>query len=104
MPVIPTTLSVRTFNIVKEYLEGQKIESGKLMCYFNMVDVRKSLHMEVMQTYARDFRFFQYYIPSSAEIEKMGMEHGPILAAQPNSRGAHSFAALWQEMKEGLVG
>lgn len=72
MPVIPTTLSVRTFNIVKEYLEGQKIESDKLMCYFNMVDVRKNLHMEVMQTYARDFRFFQYYVPSSAEIEKNG--------------------------------
>lgn len=104
MPTIPTTLSVRTYQIVKDYFENNKVDTDKLMCYFNMVDIRKNLHLEVMQTYARDHRFFQFYIPTATEIEKMGLHQQPILVAQPNSRGAHSFLALWQEMKEGLVG
>ena len=103
MPAILTTLSVRTYEIVKSYFETHKINVDKLMCYFNMVDIRKSLHVEVMQSFAKDFRFFQYYIPSSSEIEKMGVSQKPVLATHPNSRGTHSFLALWQEIKEGII-
>lgn len=103
MPAIPTTLSVRTYEIVKAHMEDKKIDADKLMCYFNMVDIRKNLHMEVMQTYAKDMRFFQYFIPSSSDIEKMGLHQKPILATSPNSRGSHSFQALWEEIKEGVI-
>lgn len=103
MPAIPTTLSVRTYEIVKNHFETNRMNADKLMCYFNMVDVRKSIHLEVMQAFVKDFKFFEYFIPSSTELEKMGLTEKPLLATHPNSRGAQSFLALWQEIKEGVL-
>lgn len=103
MPIIPTTLSVRTFEIVRDYMLQQKIDDSKLMCFFNMVDVRKNLHLEVMQQIGSLNRFFQYYIPNASEIEKMGVKVKPLLYSNPASRGAQSFKALWEEIKEGIL-
>ena len=103
MPAIPTTLSVRTYEIVKNHFDNKNINAEKLMCYFNMVDVRKSMHLDVMGQFRKDFRFFEYFIPNVSELEKMGLTQKPILATHPNSRGAHSFLALWNEIKEGVL-
>ena len=58
MPTIRTTLSIRTYEIVKEYFEDKKLPLEKLMCFFTMVDARKSLHAEVMETLHQDQGFF----------------------------------------------
>ena len=48
MPVIPTTLSVRTYHMVKDYFKEKEIELSKLMCFFIMADLRKNMHNEIM--------------------------------------------------------
>ena len=103
MPVIPTTLSVRTYEIVKEYFEGKQDELDKLMCFFTMVDIRKNMHNEVMGKLYKDKRFFQYYIPYLSDIEKMGIHKAPIEKFAPSSYASTCYRALWNEIKEGVL-
>lgn len=103
MPVIPTTLSVRTYEIVKQYFEEKAIGLEKLMCFFTLVDTRKTMHNEVMQRLYKDKRFFEYYIPYLSDIEKMGMHHAPVEVFAPTSLAATCYRALWNELKEGVL-
>ncbi len=103
MPVIPTTLSVRTYEIVKEYFGEKNNQLDKLMCFFTMVDMRKRMHNEVMQQLYKDKRFFEYYIPALSDIEKMGIHHAPVEAFAPSSYANTCYRALWSEIKEGVL-
>jgi cellulose biosynthesis protein BcsQ len=103
LPTIPTTLSVRTYEIVKEYFEDKDLALEKLMCFFTMVDSRKNLHTEVMQTLSADQRFFEHYIPYLSEVEKMGIHQSPVTAFAPSSRAAQCYRDLWTEIKEGVL-
>lgn len=103
MPVIPTTLSVRTYEIVKSYFEEKGDILDKLMCFFTMVDIRKNMHKEVMNELYKDKRFFEYYIPSLSDIERMGVRNAPVEAFAPSSYAATCYRALWGEIKEGVL-
>lgn len=103
MPVIPTPLSLRTYEIVKHHFEEKNIGVEKLMCFFSMVDSRKNLHNEVMQQLYKDKRFFEYYIPYLSDIEKMGTHLAPVAAFAPSSYAATCYQALWNEIKEGVL-
>lgn len=103
MPVIPTTLSVRTYDLVKNHLAERDNETDKLMCFFTMVDSRKNMHHEVMQELFHDHHFFAHYIPYLSDVEKMGTHHAPLEAFAPNSYAAICYRALWNEIKEGVL-
>ena len=103
MPVIPTTLSIRTYEIVKNYFEEKNAGTEKLMCFFTMVDSRKNMHNEVMRQLYKDKRFFEYYIPYLSDIEKMGMFNAPLEEFAPSSYAATCYRALWNEIKEGVL-
>jgi chromosome partitioning protein len=103
MPVIPTTLSVRTYEQVKKYFEDKEIELGKLMCFFTMVDSRKNMHNDTMQYLYKDKRFFEHYIPNLSDVEKMGTHHAPLGVFAPSGYAAICYRALWTEIKEGVL-
>lgn len=103
MPTIPTTLSVRTYEIVKEYFEDKNLALEKLMCFFTMVDARKNLHIDVMNELHKDRRFFAKYIPYLSDVEKMGINQAPVTAFAPSGKAAQSYSDLWEEIKEGVL-
>lgn len=103
MPVIPTTLSVRTYEMVKNYFKKKEIDKDKLMCFFSMVDLRKKMHSEAIETLLQDKRFFEYYIPYLSDIEKMGIHHAPVEEYATSSYATICYRALWGEIKEGVV-
>jgi chromosome partitioning protein len=103
MPVIPTTLSTRTYDIVYRYFQDKEISLDKLMCFFSMVDKRKSMHGEVMEKLLKDNRFFEYYIPYMSQVEKMGVHQAPVEAFAPSGPAAVCYRALWGEIKEGVL-
>lgn len=103
LPTIPTTLSLRTYKIVKQYFEEKQLALEKLMCFFTMVDLRKSLHNEVIQSLNHDHRFFQHYIPYLSEVEKMGVQQAPVTVFAPSSRAARCYTDLWNEIMEGVL-
>lgn len=103
MPVIPTTLSVRTYEMVKEYFESNGVELEKLACFFTMADLRKNMHKDVMERLYKDKRFFEHYIPNLSHIERMGTELAPISVFAASSYANVCYTALWNEIKEGVL-
>ena len=103
MPIIPTTLSIRTYNMVKDYFKEKNLDSTKLMCFFAMVDLRKNMHNEIMEQLFKDKKFFQNYIPYLSDVEKMGIHRQPIEEFARSSYAAKCYHELWTEIKEGVV-
>ncbi len=103
MPVIPTPLSVRTYEIVRNYFEEKYAGTEKLTCFFTLVDSRKTLHNQIMQELYKDRRFFEYYIPYLSDIEKMGVHLAPVEAFAPSCYATVCYRALWNEIKEGIL-
>jgi chromosome partitioning protein len=103
MPVIPTTLSIRTYHMVKDYIKERDLDASKMMCFFTMADLRKSLHNEIMEELYKDKRFFQNYIPYLSDVEKMGIHKSPIMEYANSSYAAKCYRELWTEIKEGVL-
>jgi chromosome partitioning protein len=103
MPVIPTTLSIRTYNMVKDFIKERNLDASKMNCFFTMVDLRKTLHNEIMEELYKDKRFFQNYIPYLSDVEKMGIHKSPIMEYANSSYAAKCYRELWTEIKEGVL-
>lgn len=103
MPVIPTTLSVRTYAMTKDYIKEKNLDESKLMCFFTMADLRKNMHNEIMENLYKDRKFFQNYIPYLSDVEKMGVHRMPVAAFAPSSYAAQCYNDLWSEIKEGVL-
>lgn len=103
MPVIPTTLSIRAYDLVKEYFTDNKLPLEQLMCFFTMADMRKNMHKNVMDELLKDNRFFEHFIPNLSDVEKMGVKLAPLEAFAPNSYANTCYRALWREIKEGIL-
>lgn len=103
MPVIPTTLSVRTYNMVKDYFKEKDIDPAKMMCFFTMTDLRKNMHHEIMTQLFKDKRFFGNYIPYLSDVEKMGIYKKPIEEFARSGDAAKAYRDLWTEITEGVL-
>lgn len=103
MPVIPTTLSVRTYQMVKDYFKEKDMDGSKMMCFFTMADLRKNMHNQIMEELYKDKRFFQNYIPYLSDVEKMGVHRAPVETFARSSYAAKCYRDLWDEIREGVL-
>lgn len=103
MPVIPTTLSIRTYEMTKDYFKEKSIDLAKMMCFFTMADLRKNMHNEIMETLYKDKKFFENYIPYLSDVEKMGVHRVPLEEFAKSGYAAKCYRDLWQEIKEGVL-
>ena len=103
MPIIPTTLSVRTYNMVEDYFKEKNLDIDKLMCFFSMADRRKNLHNEIMEELYKDDKFFQNYIPYLSDVEKMGLHRQPVEEYARSSYAAKCYSELWTEINTTVV-
>jgi chromosome partitioning protein len=102
VPIIPATLSSRTFEQLASVLAG---DSGpQVLAFFSIVEVRKSLHREVMSR-LRDMHHVALLgaaIPSDDEVERMGEERDVVAAFAPGGRAALAYEALWLDVRRRL--
>ena len=102
-PVIPTTLSLRTLDQLKKFLNGNSTKSLQLMPFFSMVDRRKKLHLEIMEMLPEEYpELLLSTIPYASDIERMGQERMPLCAFVKSSRSNKAYQALWHEILERL--
>ena len=97
VPIIPATLSSRTFEQLEALAEGGPL----VLAFFSMVEVRKSLHREVMARlrHIHHLTMLGASIPSSDDVERMGEERDPVGAFAPASRAAMAYEALWWDVR-----
>lgn len=99
VPIVPTTLSQRTFEQLLEFYKSAKLKRKMLLPFFSMVEQRKRLHRDVRGSMRKGYkRFLRSEIPYSVDVENMGISREPVLATLPHSPSAEAFSALWREL------
>ncbi|HEX9975463.1 MAG TPA: ParA family protein [bacterium] len=102
VPVIPTTLSILTYEKLVQFFKDQKLEKSKIIAFFSMVEKRKKMHRDIMSAIFEQEKggFLNSFIPYSADVENMGIHREPVLCFKPNSIGSESYRAIWSELKQ----
>jgi len=99
VPVIPTTLSERTFRQLTDFFEQHNLNKKKLLPFFSMVQKQKNLHKETMDRLRKqNKRFLAGVIPFSSDIEKMGIHRAPVLSYSKSSGASRAYRMLWREI------
>ena len=100
VPIVPTTLSIRTLELLRGFLKKQKIRGLTVRTFFSMVDRRKKMHRSMIETPAPKSAWrLQAYIPNSSFVERMGIERRPVAEFAPRSAPALAFRELWREVE-----
>lgn len=104
VPMIPTTLSARTLEQLRGFLDGNpRLFDLQMRPFFSMVDRRKSLHKELLETLPRQYPgFLEQSIPYLSEVERMGLHRSPIGYFASNSKAHQAYRELWREVREAL--
>jgi cellulose biosynthesis protein BcsQ len=100
VPLIPTTLSVRTHKQLLAFLDNSGYDLDNIFTFFSMVDKRKKIHHELMEEALREFSgVLQSAIPYLSHVERMGIKREPVSVFAPKSIAAISYQNLWEEIK-----
>ena len=99
VPLIPTTLSVRTLEQLADFVAGIE-RPPALFPFFSMVDGRKRLHREVIGDLraSRD-DLAATVIPNLSLVEQMAVHRAPLPVFAPHSRVTRSYEELWREVQ-----
>jgi chromosome partitioning protein len=99
VPLIPTTLSVRTLDQLTEFVADFRGKRPEIRAFFSMVDRRKRLHQEIIEKLLAERPGVSATpIPALSLIERMSVERAPVTAFAPRSQAARAFRSLWAEM------
>ncbi|PLX61188.1 ParA family protein [Sedimenticola selenatireducens] len=103
VPTIPTTLSLRTYEQMVEFLEGHKVGDVQRMPFFSMVDRRKRMHLDMIKRLPERFpELLQAHIPYASDVERMGFYRAPLGSFAPRSAAGIAYEALWRELEAAL--
>jgi chromosome partitioning protein len=96
VPLIPTALSLRTFDQLIAFIEMLKGPAPTLMAFFSMVDRRKRLHREIVDQLPRQRSgILPVAIPAATLVEQMSVERAPVQAFAGRSPIVRAYQELW---------
>ena len=96
VPIIPTVLSVRTYEQLIEYFTDNKYDVSILNPFFSMLDRRKSMHNDIQHSFSERFKeTINLFIPYNSEVEKMGEYMTPVVKKHPNCEASENYIKLW---------
>jgi chromosome partitioning protein len=99
-PIIPTTLSLRTLDQLKKFIEDHELKELQLIPFFSMADRRKKMHRDIMEHLLEQHpEMMTTAIPYASDIERMGLERMPLGGYISKSRSTQAYDELWQEIQ-----
>lgn len=99
VPVIPSALSQRSLDVIKEHVGRKKGPKVTLAPVFSMVDRRRSLHQAELERHSN-----WPAIPMSSAFEKVSEERKPIGEILPRSAPpVEAVAYLWRRIEKALA-
>ena len=101
VPVIPTVLSVRMLEQLRDFINEHIPEKPKLRAFFTMMDSRKTMHKEIYNQLCvrRKTIILPLAVPYASAAEKMGEHKAPLAVFNASSPAAEAYAALWESVK-----
>ena len=104
VPLIPTTLSVRTYGQLLSFCNKNNYDTGKIHTFFSMVDRRKKMHRDIIASVSKAYSgVLQSFIPYLALIEKMGIYRAPVAEFSPASVASRSYQNLWDKVQKNVL-
>ena len=101
VPVIPTPLSERTLEQLIGFYRDKKLDTGRILPFFSMVQSRNRLQEDTMARLRETHpEFLNTVIPHSVHIERMGEHRAPVLASASRTAPSRAFRALCAEILE----
>ena len=99
VPVIPTTLSQRTFEQLLYFFDKNSYRKKKIHPFFSMAQSKNRLHHQTIKEMEENYpNFFKNIIGFSTEIERMGIHREPVLAYTSKKSPAHAYRNLFNEI------
>jgi chromosome partitioning protein len=96
VPLIPTTLSLRTMEQLREFVDGLHGHRPTLLGFFSMVDRRKRLHRDVVDAPKHGKDIADISIPALSIVEQMAARRQPVTDFAPRSAVSQRYRQLWQ--------
>ncbi len=104
VPVIPTTLSLRTLEQLSTFCHQEHIEHLQLLPFFSMADRRKNLHRSIMESLPQQRpELLATQIPYASIVEQMGVHRAPVGAFAAGNEVAAAYGTLWEEIRQRLL-
>ena len=104
VPMIPTTLSVRTYRQLLTFCKKKKYDAARIYPFFSMVDRHKRMHKELMLSVSKDFKgVLKSFVPYLAQVEKMGIYRAPVSVFAPRSLASKSYQNLWSKVQKNIL-
>lgn len=102
-PVMPSPLSVRTLDQLRDFIDDTKGTSPKLLAFLSMVDRRRTLHKQLLEELPGSRKdVATSVIPAASAVEQMGVHRAPIVQWQARSPAAQAYTDLWREVSARL--
>jgi len=103
VPLVPTWLSMNSWNQLHDFAKSKKLGVKKLRPFFSMVDRRKKLHRELVERGPElTNKCLNVAIPYASVVERMGEEGQPLEKLSPRSTAAGAYRQLWASIKKDL--
>lgn len=100
MPMIPTVLSIRSYEMIMEFFDENNLDKNKIWAFFSMYDSRKNMHNDIVEEYTKKKRILKTPIPYSSDVERMGLYEAPLVSYSTYSRAALAYHELWAELRK----
>ncbi|MAC45991.1 MAG: cobyrinic acid a,c-diamide synthase [Oceanospirillum sp.] len=99
VPVIPTTLSERTYEQLLDFFRDKDLPVESVYPFFSMVQRSKHLHKNTIERMTTRYKnMLESQIPFSSDIEKMGEHRSPVACFAPRTPGGKAYESLWHEI------
>lgn len=104
VPLVPSPLSVRAMSQVADRVAAMKRRrSPNVLGYLSMVDRRKRLHRDMVESLLRDVdAVVPVVVPAASVVERMAVERAPLALFAPRSPAAAAFDDLWAHVAAAL--
>lgn len=104
VPVVPTWLSLRAYEQLREHFQAEGFPVKKLRPFYSMADRRRGLHKELIESPPEIMNpRMEAVIPYAASVERMGERRAPVAAFAPAGDAAlEAYAELWIETGNAL--
>ncbi len=99
VPVIPTTLSERTYEQLLTFFQNNAYKKKIIRPFFSMAQSKNKLHHQTIADMERQYpTFLKSIISFSPEIERMGVHREPVLAYTSKKSNVQSYRTLFNEI------
>ena len=103
VPIIPTHLSLRTFEQTYQFFKENKLKPKRLHAFFTMVDRRRTIHRVMLAHPPAVLKNrLDTTIPYAAVVEQMGDYCAPLPAFNTSAIVSKAYSQLWSDIKQTL--